>query len=148
MFELWRWRCSPVAEGEREEAIERERVAWIEGRRGRKRKQTDLNFSAFDNSGVQCLPRRVCVRTVCECHEAESLKRRKETMHFSYAHDQSIDRSTVFLFQPGRNSFGMTNDVRIAGFIVTLAIRACFLFVLKSVGRRKILKDFATSHLQ
>ena len=129
---------------EREEAIERERECWLDGRKGgeRKRKQTDLNFSAFDNSGVQCLPRRVCVRAVCECHEAESLKRRKETKALSLlciSVTHSIDRQFSFFSQRGRVeiSSGITNGVRIAGLIVTLAVHACFLFVLKSVGRRK-----------
>ena len=81
MFELWRWRCSPVAEKEGRETIE----GWFDGtdrERKRERKQnelaTDLDFSALDDGGVQGLPRRVGVRTVCECHEAESLKRRKD----------------------------------------------------------------------
>ena len=47
----------------------------------RERTQTDrttnLDFSALDDGGVQGLPRRVGVRTVCECHEAESLERGK-----------------------------------------------------------------------
>ena len=58
---------------------------WLDGtdrERGRERAQTnrttDLDFSALDNGGVQGLPRRVGVRAVCECHEAESLKRRRD----------------------------------------------------------------------
>ena len=86
---------------------------------------TNLNFSAFDNIGVKCLPRRVCVRTVCECHEAESLRTKTKVLSLLG------NSSAVFVCQRGRVEielkyyirFCIANELRVAGFYILETLR-------------------------
>ena len=64
--------------GEGRKGNDLDRFDGTERERMQTERTTNLDFSALDDGGVQGLPRRVGVRTVCECHEAESLKRRKD----------------------------------------------------------------------